>query len=167
MKAPLAGSLVCGATPTKSNRQYQGRKSPFRPAPYNPKAVRIWPKAWQLTAVWFRQSAGTYTWVCISKIKVRDQYFHLEAFWEVHHPLPDQGRCQKVWGLASLPQRTLTSLKRTPGVNPNALEDKHLSSQVKSGSSTPNTSPSALHLSTMMWSWSRGSSPGWGPHPKS
>lgn len=51
----------------------RGKKPPSElTAPYTLKTVRRRPKAWRLTAVWFHKSAGTYTWVYISKIKVRD-----------------------------------------------------------------------------------------------
>lgn len=59
---------VCGAAPTNPTRQYQGQKTPFRTAPYNLKTVRRWSEGWQLVAVWFYNSVGTYTWVRISKV---------------------------------------------------------------------------------------------------
>lgn len=116
---------VWGAAPTNSNRQYQGQKNPFTTASYNLKTVRRWSKAWQLTAVRFHKNAGTYTWVRISKIKVRDYYFYFETFWEVHHTLQNKWGCPKgvlknleVWHRCT--ERTdfdITS--KTPRVNPN------------------------------------------------
>lgn len=167
MKAHLARSLVCGATPTSSNRQYEGQPPPHSAPLQNCSLYsenRRWPKVWQRIA-WFHKSARTYTWIHISKIKVRDCSVYFETFWEVTTPFKINEDVLKVSekcrGLASLHQRNWLwhHLKNTPRVNPNTSEARqapvHLSSPVQSVNTTPNTSPSSLHLRPRMWSWSR------------
>lgn len=92
-------------------------KKPLQNRPFYSENRR-WPKVWQFIAVWFHKSARTYTWIYISKIKVRDYYFYFETFWEVHHTLQNKWGCPKgVWetqrsGIAAPKELTLTSLKK-------------------------------------------------------